>query len=37
VVAASLSLVLSRRSDTGVLLVDLAGDLPSVLGVPDAE
>jgi MinD-like ATPase involved in chromosome partitioning or flagellar assembly len=35
VVAASLGLVLAQRSPGGVLLVDLAGDLPAVLGLPD--
>ncbi len=34
VVAASLSLILARRRD-GVLLVDLAGDAPAVLGVAE--
>ena len=35
VVAASLALVLAERSPTGVLLVDLAGDLPAALGLSD--
>src|SRR5437763_247293 len=33
VVAAALAVVLSRTSPVGALLVDLAGDLPSVLGL----
>jgi hypothetical protein len=35
VVAASLAFVLARSSPGGALLVDLAGDVPAVLGVPD--
>lgn len=35
VVAAALALVSSRSSRAGALLVDLAGDLPAVLGMPD--
>lgn len=35
VVAASLALLLSRRSPEGALLVDLAGDAPAVLGLPE--
>jgi hypothetical protein len=35
VVAASLALLLGRRSDVGVLLVDLAGDTPAVLGMAE--
>jgi MinD-like ATPase involved in chromosome partitioning or flagellar assembly len=35
VVAAALALVSAERSDTGVLLVDLAGDVPAVLGLSD--
>ena len=37
VVAASLGLVLARSSPEGVLLVDLAGDLPAVLGLSDGD
>lgn len=37
VVAAALGLVLAERSAAGVLLVDLAGDLPAVLGVPEPD
>jgi hypothetical protein len=35
VVAASLALLLARSDEAGVLLVDLAGDLPAVLGLPE--
>lgn len=35
VVAASLALVLGRRTHGGALLVDLAGDAPAVLGLPE--
>jgi MinD-like ATPase involved in chromosome partitioning or flagellar assembly len=35
VVAASLALLLGRRSESGVLLVDLAGDAPAVLGMTE--
>lgn len=35
VVAAALALIQGRRHDGGALLVDLAGDLPAVLGRPD--
>ncbi len=35
VVAAALALMLARRSPEGVLAVDLGGDLPTALGVPD--
>lgn len=35
VVAAGLALVRERRPGTPVLLVDLAGDLPTVLGLPE--
>lgn len=35
VVAASLALVLARSAPHGVLLVDLAGDAPAVLGAPE--
>jgi MinD-like ATPase involved in chromosome partitioning or flagellar assembly len=37
VVAASLGLVLAERAGAGVLLVDLAGDLPAVLGVAEPD
>ena len=35
VVAASLALTIAARSESGVLLVDLAGDAPAALGLPD--
>lgn len=35
VVAASLALLLARTSPAGALAVDLAGDLPAVLGLPE--
>ncbi|HSL57756.1 MAG TPA: cellulose synthase operon protein YhjQ/BcsQ, partial [Acidimicrobiales bacterium] len=35
VVAAALALVLARRPGGQVVLVDLAGDVPAVLGLPD--
>ena len=35
VVAAALAVVLARSSPSGALLVDLAGDAPAVLGLPD--
>lgn len=35
VVAASLALLLARRSPTGAVLVDLAGDAPAALGLPE--
>jgi MinD-like ATPase involved in chromosome partitioning or flagellar assembly len=35
VVAVSLALVLASRGDPGVLLVDLAGDAPAALGLPE--
>ena len=35
VVAAALSLLAARRSEVGALLVDLAGDGPAALGVPE--
>ena len=35
VVAAALALVLASRSTHGALLVDMAGDVPTVLGLPD--
>jgi Mrp family chromosome partitioning ATPase len=34
-VAVSLALLLAQRPGPGVLLVDLAGDVPAALGVPD--
>jgi cellulose biosynthesis protein BcsQ len=37
VVAASLALVLARSSPHGALLVDLAGDGPAVLGLPEPD
>jgi len=37
VVAASLALVLGRRSPGGALLVDLAGDAPAALGLPEPD
>ncbi|HYZ98231.1 MAG TPA: hypothetical protein VE575_05725 [Acidimicrobiales bacterium] len=37
VVAASLALLLARRARSGVVLADLAGDVPAVLGVPEPE
>ena len=37
VVAASLALSLADAATGGVLLADLAGDLPAVLGVPEPE
>jgi hypothetical protein len=35
VVAVSLALVLARHADDGVLLVDLAGEVPAVLGIAE--
>jgi hypothetical protein len=35
VVAASLAVLLARRSPAGALLVDLGGDAPAALGLPD--
>lgn len=35
VVAASLALLLAEDDDTGVVLADLAGDAPAVLGMPE--
>jgi cellulose biosynthesis protein BcsQ len=35
VVAAALALLLGRAADRGVLLADLAGDAPAVLGLPE--
>jgi hypothetical protein len=37
VVATALATVLGRRREHGALLVDLAGDLPAVLGLPEPE
>lgn len=37
VIAASLALVLSERAGPGVLLVDLGGDLPAVLGIAEPD
>lgn len=37
VTAASLALVLARSSDAGALLVDLAGDAPAALGLPEPD
>lgn len=37
VVAASLALVLARRTVDGALLADLAGDIPAALGLPEPE
>jgi hypothetical protein len=37
VVAAALALVLARRSTSGALLVDLAGDAPAALGLPEPD
>lgn len=37
VVAATLALLLARRSRGGALIVDLAGDIPAALGVADPE
>jgi hypothetical protein len=37
VVAAALAVLLTRRSDDGVLLVDLAGDAPAALGLPEPD
>jgi hypothetical protein len=35
VIAAALAVVLSKASPAGAVLVDLAGDVPAVLGLPD--
>ena len=35
VVAAALALLLGRTADQGVVLADLAGDGPAVLGLPE--
>jgi len=37
VVAASLALLIARRAPQGALLVDLAGDAPAALGLPEPE
>jgi MinD-like ATPase involved in chromosome partitioning or flagellar assembly len=37
VVATSLSLLLSRRDPLGALLVDVAGDAPAALGLPEPD
>lgn len=37
VVATTLALLLARRSPCGALVVDLAGDVPAALGLPDPE
>ena len=37
VVAAALALLLGRRSPDGAILVDLAGDQPAVLGLPEPD
>lgn len=37
VVAVALALTLTRREPAGVLLADLAGDAPAVLGVPEPD
>jgi MinD-like ATPase involved in chromosome partitioning or flagellar assembly len=37
VVASSLAMVLARRAPTGVVLADLAGDVPAALGLADAD
>lgn len=37
VVAASLALLFARRSESGAVLVDLAGDTPAVLGLPESS
>lgn len=37
VVAAALGVILARSSEGGALLVDLAGDLPTVLGLPEPD
>ncbi|HEX2039164.1 MAG TPA: hypothetical protein VHF47_05450 [Acidimicrobiales bacterium] len=37
VVATALALLLARAAPSGVLLVDLGGDVPAALGVPDPE
>jgi hypothetical protein len=37
VVAAGLALLLARQSEVGALLVDLAGDSPAALGLPEPD
>ena len=37
VVAASLALLLGRRGGPGIVLADLAGDAPAVLGLPEPD
>jgi len=37
VVATTLALLLTRRSERGALLVDLAGDVPAALGLPEGS
>ncbi|MEO7573313.1 MAG: hypothetical protein ABIX10_12850 [Acidimicrobiales bacterium] len=37
VVAATLALLLARRSERGALLVDLAGDVPAALGLAEVD
>lgn len=37
VIAAALSLLLGRRTPGGALLVDLAGDVPAALGMPEPD
>src|SRR4051794_33057920 len=37
VVASSLALLLATRSPAGSVLVDLAGDVPAVLGIPEPD
>jgi MinD-like ATPase involved in chromosome partitioning or flagellar assembly len=37
VVAATLAVLLARRSAQGALVADLAGDVPAALGLPDAD
>jgi hypothetical protein len=37
VVAAALAAVLARSSSSGAVLVDLAGDVPAVLGLPEPD
>jgi MinD superfamily P-loop ATPase len=37
VVAAALALLMTRRSSPGVVLADMAGDAPAVLGVPEPD
>jgi MinD-like ATPase involved in chromosome partitioning or flagellar assembly len=37
VVAATLAVLLARRSSRGAVIADLAGDVPAVLGLPEPE